>query len=85
LTGKQAVEATHAIFQSRKGNHDGVDPCRPLTVEDKNAEKTCVIAVSGPNTSGARIYQTVEPGKPSSLHAKPQQTKRRHIDRNGGE
>jgi hypothetical protein len=57
-----------AIFQSRKGNLDGVDPCRPLTVQDKNAEKTCVIAVSGPNTSGAQIYQTVEPGKPSSLH-----------------
>jgi hypothetical protein len=86
LTGKQAVEATHPILQSRKRNHDGVDPCRPLTVQDKNAEKTCVItrlrskhiwrtAISDRRTREAKRFAL----------PKPQQTKRRHIDTNGGE
>jgi hypothetical protein len=84
LTGKQAMEATHPIFSEPEGNHNGSTRYRALTVRRENAEKTCVITVSGPDTPGARRYQTVELGKPSALHCPSRsKTKGRHIDTNG--
>jgi hypothetical protein len=87
LTGKHSAGGDSSdLFRGGREIMMGSTLCRPLTVQDKNAEKTCVItrlrskhiwrtAISDRRTREAKRF----------ARPKPQQTKRRHIDTNGGE